>query len=585
LADANCLAGWQSAPFVRTEPVSRLLLVGCLAVLGCQGSIELPANPRTPGKIDPTPVVPVDLVAKACEQRALPTQPLRRLSAQQYHHTLGELFGPALAPALVTGSMFPATVITRGFTNDADANTVNTNQSNAIEDNAEKIAATILASPDSFLRALLPCTLGTPITDAQIDGCVDAFITRFGTAAYRRPITAAEAAIARGVYDAVRSSQSATSSWVSVVQFFVQSPALLYRVERGAGPSAASPQLIKLTDFEMASRLSYLFLNSAPDAALTAAATAGELSTPAEVTAQARRLMTSPRFLEVLAAFHRDWLHLYEAAAGKDTVLFPGYTPAVAASLQREPEELLRYVLEQGDGSLKTLLGSPSLPVNPTLAAFYGLTPGAGSAWTPMAIPNRKGLFTRASVMAALAKPNQTSPIHRGNFFRNSVLCEHELVLPANVDTSTPLKDASMALTARERLAPLTTRSDCAGCHRQINPIGLALENFDAAGQFRTTENGATIDASGSIDLGSGPKAYAGPDPLIDLLAASEKVQGCYSLHWFRAALGRFEVAEDKCSVATLEDLVLKSKGDLRELMVSLTVTDAFLFRRPVEQQ
>lgn len=552
-----------------------------LALAGCQGIIELPANPRPMTPVEP--VVPVDPVAKACEQRTLPTQPLRRLSAEQYQNTLAELFGPVGAP-LLTGSLFPATVITRGFANDADANTVNTNQSNAIEDNAEKIAAAILAGPDPFLRALLPCTLGTPVTDAQIDGCVDAFITRFGAAAYRRPISAAEAQVARGLYDGLRASQGAVKSWASVVQFFVQSPGLLYRVERGAGASADSPLLHRLTNYEMASRLSYLFLNSAPDAPLLTAAAAGQLATRAEIAAQARRLMGSPRFLGVLAAFHRDWLHLYEAAAGKDAALFPAYTPAVVASLQREPEELLRYVLEQGDGSLAALLGSPSLPVNPTLASFYGLTPGSGSAWAPVAIPNRKGLLTRASVLAALARPNQTSPIHRGNFFRSSVLCEPELVLPANVDTSTPLKDASMALTARERLAPLTTRSDCAGCHRQINPIGLALENFDAAGQFRSTENGAVIDASGAVDLGAGLKTYLGPDQLVELLAGSPRVQGCYALHWFRAALGRLEVSEDKCSVATLKDLVVKSKGDLRELMVSLTLTDAFLYRRPVEQ-
>jgi len=561
-----------------------LRLLAVLVLVGCQGKIDVPpGKPVVDPPVDPPIDVPVDPVTKACEQRVLPTQPLRRLSTQQYQNSLTALFGPTLSPALVNGSVFPTTVISKGFVNDADANTVNTAQSNAIEDNAERIATTILAAPEPYLRGLLPCMLATPIPDSQIDGCVDAFITKFGSAAYRRPVTTDEAAIAKGLYTGLRATQGATKAWATVVQFFVQSPAMLYRVERGAGPSSITGTSA-LTGYEMASRLSYLFLNSSPDEELLAKAAAGELSTAAQVTAQARRLMAGPKFVEVMSAFHRDWLHLYEAAAGKDATLFPGYTPAVEASLLREPEELLKYVLNEGDGSLKALLGSPSLPVDPVLAGFYGLPAGAGTGWTAREIPNRRGLLTRASVMAALAKPNQTSPIHRGNFFRNSVLCEHELVLPANVDTSGPLKDTSMAKTARERLAPLTTRSDCAGCHRQINPIGLALENFDAAGQFRATENDSTIDPSGSIDLGQGLKPYLGADALIELLADSQKAQGCYALHWFRASMGRFEAAEDACSVATLKDLVVKSKGDLRELMVSLTTTDAFLYRRSLEQ-
>ena len=558
------------------------LRVVALAVLalGCSARIELPvAN----GPIDPfvnQNAPPDDPVALACQQRAVPVQPLRRLSRDQYLNTLTELFGPTLGAQLNAGSTFPATVITAGFANDAEANIVNTQQSNDIEDNAERLAGVILAAPDGYLRGLMPCTLPATITDASVDGCIDQFIATFGANAYRRPITAEETAIVRGLYDAVRSTQSATNAWASVVQFFVQSPALLYRVERGAAPSETHPDLLTLTDHEMATRLSYLFLDGMPDATLRAAAAAGELRTKEQVEAQARRLLQSPAFLTVLTAFHRDWLHLYEAAAGKDPNLFPFYTPAVQASLAREPEEILRYVLTSQNGSISALLGSDTLPADPVLGGYYGFPGGAG--WRPITTPNRRGLLTRASVMGALAKPTQTSPIHRGNFFRTSVLCEPTLNLPPNVDTTSPLAAAAGSATARERLAPLVQRADCSACHAKINPIGLSLENFDAAGQWRETENGAAIDASGSVDFGRGAESYAGPAELIGKLAASDKVLDCYSTQWFRAGLGRFEAAEDQCSVVTLKDLVKKSGGDLRELLVSLTQTDAFLYRRPV---
>jgi hypothetical protein len=219
--------------------------------------------------------------------------------------------------------------------------------------------------------------------------------------------------------------------------------------------------------------------------------------------------------------------------------------------------------------------------VNAPLAAHYGVAaPGAtDTTWVPVTVPNRRGLLTQASFMAALAHPNRTSPIHRGAFFRQSVLCEVLPALPANVDTATPLEATASQPTARDRLAPLLTRGDCAVCHVNINPTGLALENYDAVGAWREQENGAVIDASGSLDLGRGPQAFAGPGELVDLVAGSDQARDCYALQWFRAALGRLEMPEDECSLRYLQDQLAKSGGDLRALLLALVETDAFLYR------
>ena len=183
----------------------------------------------------------------------------------------------------------------------------------------ERIARTIIASPEPWLRALVPCTLGSPIADAEIDACIDQFVTTFGSRAYRRPIDAAEAALARRVFTEVRATQTATQAWASVVQFFVQAPALLYRVERGTQTAPpGKPALVTLTPHELASRLSFLLTDSGPDEELRRAADAGELASVEQVEAQARRLMSSPRFYEVLAAFHEPrW---EEKAGTKHTV-------------------------------------------------------------------------------------------------------------------------------------------------------------------------------------------------------------------------------------------------------------------------
>jgi Protein of unknown function (DUF1592)/Protein of unknown function (DUF1588)/Protein of unknown function (DUF1595)/Protein of unknown function (DUF1585)/Protein of unknown function (DUF1587) len=573
-----------------------------LALASCTGSIQggatspgnggggNPGGAGAPGRVTGAagdPAAAADLEVKAaCAQRVLPTQPLRRLSDEQYRNVITDLFGASLAAPLLAGSLFPPTVIKGGFAADANANVVNTAQSNAVEDEAERIATTILASPDKYLRALLPCTLPATVTDAAIDTCVNAFIAKFGQRAYRRPLTTSETALARRVYDLIRPTQGAVAGWVSVVQYFMQAPALLYRVERGAGPSPDVPGLLRLTDHEMATRLSFLFLNGAPDSALLDAAAAGALATSAQVSAQARRLMQEPRFLAAMGAFHRDWLRLYELAEmTKDTAIFPDFTPAVEASLLEENTRLGQAVLADPAASIASLLVAKEVPVNATLAAYYGVTaPGAtDTAWVSAAVPHRSGLLTSGALMAALSKVNRSNPIHRGAFIRTGIMCDTLPGLPANVDTAGPLQDTAGLPTARQRLAPLTTRADCKACHLQINPSGLALENYDGAGKWRDQEGGTTIDASGALDVGKGPVTFSTPAEFLSLLAGSDKVRDCYGLQWLRAALGRLEAPEDACSIATLKSAVVKSGGDLRALLVALTQTDAFLYRRTVE--
>jgi hypothetical protein len=575
--------------FVATLSVAPWLLASCQGHINAPPGTEdvLVGSASADGVTSTTPASLAQAVKTACATRILPTQPLLRVSDEQYRNVIVDLFGASLASPLVTGSLFPPTVIKSGFVGDADANVVNSDQSDSISANAERIATTILATPDPYLRALLPCTLPATYADKDIDACADQFIATFGQRAYRRPLTTNETALARRVYDQVRPTQSATAAWASVVQFFVQAPALLYRVERGAGAVPGAPGLIKLTGPEMATRLSFLFLGSGPDATLQQAATAGQLSTPAQVAAQARRLLQDPRFVGVMGAFHRDWLHLYELAAmTKDPTVYPDYTPTVEASQLDENTELGRTALGNATATIKDLLLADEVPVDATLATFYGASAAGATmtAWVPAPVPHRSGLLTSGSVMAALSKVNRSNLIHRGAIIRTAVMCDYLPGLPANIDTATPLEDTASLPTARQRYAPLTTNPQCMPCHLQMNPIGFGFENYDGIGKWRDQENGTTIDASGSLDVGTGPQSFSGPADLVALLAGSDKVRDCYSLQWLRSALGRLEAPEDACSLATLNSLVVSTNGDLREMLVALTQTDAFLYRQPVQQ-
>jgi hypothetical protein len=527
---------------------------------------------------------PIDVTTLAeCAQRSLPAQPLRRLSSTQYHNTLRDLFGAQLADAVLQDSLFPETRITAGFSGDAEANLVNTQESNAIEDNAERIAELIIAAPEPYLSLFAPCTVSAASADTEIDGCVDSFIADFGRRAYRRALTASETALARRVYDEVRVAEPALTAWASVVQYFVQAPALLYRVERGAG-AAPIAGLLQLTSDEMATRLSYLLTNSMPDAELMRAADANELSQLDAILAQVDRLLAADSFLPVATDFHREWLKVYEVPTAKDSVLFPAYTPEVHASLELEQQEFLRHVLASPQPTLQAVLSSPTYMVNAPLAAFYGATAAGATAdtWVPVSLSDRRGLLTSASLMATLALETRTHPIHRGGFFRTQVLCQTLPALPGNIDTQGPLLDTSMEPTARGRLSPLTTRGDCSPCHMQINPLGLAFENYNAVGQYRSQENGVTIDASSTLVLDGTERSFGGPTDLVEALAQSEQVRDCYSLQWYRAANGRPDLPEDACGVATVRQVAEQTQGDIRQILRAVVQTDAFLYRPEV---
>ncbi|HVJ21232.1 MAG TPA: DUF1592 domain-containing protein, partial [Polyangiaceae bacterium] len=318
------------------------IFLGLVVSLGCasepDGSSSAGSDPSSPPPDQqPQPGDPQG----SCEPRQLPLQPLRRLSGVQYHNTLRDLFGAELATPLLEGSLFPVTELEHGFEGDAEANVVNTAESNAIEDNAERIAALILENADPYLRTLMPCALPETIDDAAIDGCVDDFIDGFGARAYRRPISEGERSVLRGLYDGLRPDQGARVAWAAMLQLIVQSPALLYRVERGT--EEVAPGMLRLGGHELATRLSYFLTGSMPDAELAAAVDAGELASVEQVVAHAERLLASPGFDSVQARFHSDWLHLYELErAARDPALFPSFSAELRDSLLAEPAELAR---------------------------------------------------------------------------------------------------------------------------------------------------------------------------------------------------------------------------------------------------
>lgn len=535
---------------------------GTSAADGATGEAD---DGATAGDSDDGPGEPAMLT---CEE--IGAQPLRRVSQAQYLRIVGELLPDALGEQAVAMSTFPPTVIDTGFSTFATANTVSSAESIAIEDNAELLAQLFFDGRAEYVPALMPCVSAGYMPE-EIDGCIEGFVDDFGARAFRRPLTDGERAIMLELYQGIAADDGPEAGLTAVLQWVLQAPPLLYAVERGT-PTDGS--YAALDSWELATRLSLFLRSSAPDDELMAAAADGRLVTRADVEREARRLVSAPEAVEAIGRFHREWMGAYALDAGVRT--HDLWSTDTQSAMLEEVDRFTAWFLAETDGSFATLMTASTFPVDDRLAEIYGLAAGTAGGEP---ITHRSGLLTLASVMASQAHENRTSLIERGAFVRNHVLCSPTPPFPGDIDPEETLGDYSDLPTARERYAPLMEVAECAGCHTHINPFGFALEVYDWAGAYRSTEGGAPIDTSFDLVFGSIEGQFANAPELLAAIGASEEAQSCYATHAFRYALGRMDTPADDCSLEEIQAAFIASGGDVRELMVAITTSDAFMFR------
>jgi hypothetical protein len=527
-----------------------------------------------------TPPMPVDPMnpdaAKACTPSIAPA-PLRRLSYAEYQATTADLLG-ALKPAAVTLSRDPAE---RGFEN--RANLLNPSPMLVEQWGDGAIAAglaasTAMAGPTS----LVPCA---PKTAADEAACGAAFVKQFGARAFRRPLTAEELADYTAFFEGERASSDFAGAVQLTTEVFLQAPQFLYRIELG-DPATAAPDRIKLTSYEIATRLSYLVTGSAPDATLaTAAAAATGLDDAAAREAQARRLLADPRAGDMMVEFHRQWLDLDRLAQEpKDPKTYPKYDAALEGAIREESDRFVRKVLWQGPGTLAAFLTSTDTEVNAPLAALYGVAaPASGWAAATLDPTQRAGFLTRANFLASRAHQLEGSPPLRSVFIRDRLLCLPPLMPPADANLSEPAATpGATAQTNRQLFAARIAPATCKGCHTIINPMGYGLENYDAVGAYRTTDNGLPVDATGSINGTDVDGPFTGGVELSKKLAASKTVAACAASNWYAYAVGRDLGAADACRLGKLNLALSDSGGDVRELLVAIATSPELIYRDPV---
>ncbi len=490
--------------------------------------------------------------------------PLRRLTRTEYNATVAHLLDDTTRPA----DAFPPEARALGFFGVADGQTVSTVLAEGYQQAAKDLAAAATAD--------LPGLLGCDPADVA---CVEDFVRTFGSAAYRRPLADDELARLVPVFEWGRDNQTVRDGVEMVLEVLLQSPDFLYRPEFGEGePESGS---VRLSDYEMASRLSYLFIGSMPDEELLRAADAGELSTATDVLAHARRLIDSGAARASFHTFHRQWLDLESVShIERDAAVYPGYDEHVPELFVEETLAFVDHVLFTDDASLETLLTAPYTMANAELAAFYGLSGPTGPDFEKVTTPDRGGLLTQGSLLAHHAQPLQTSPVHRGKFVREALLCQFPPPPPDDLIIVPPELDPG--LTTRERFNEHSSNPGCSQCHQLMDPIGLGFEHFDSVGRYRETENELPIDATGELFATDVDGEFDGAIELGRLLAQSEQVASCMTRQWVRYAHGRSESSEDACTLVQLGDSFAATGHDIVELTLALTQTDAFLYRKEV---
>ncbi len=489
--------------------------------------------------------------------------PTRRITRQQYNNIVADLLGDTTAPADALGPDARAF----GYESNGEGELI----ALLSAEQYERVAQSVAARAVTDLPGLVGCTLAG---GAEGD-CIDGFIRSFGRRAFRRPVRESERVRLRDFYSAQRLDHDATESTRLLLQAILLSPQFLYRVEPEPGAY--------VDDFTMASRLSFLLWNTAPDDALLDAAQSGSLSSAEGVAEHARLMLDDPRAEAMVTEFHRQWLLLdWVHTAAKDTTIFPEYSLAIQDRLVAETQTFVADAILHGDGTLGALLASHHTFLDAELAQYYGLLPPDAPPGTmvkvPLAPDRSAGLLTQGAFLAAHATSTTTSPVRRGKFVRERILCGEVPAPPPGVDVTPP--EPTPGTTTRQRYAEHSVDPVCASCHDMMDPIGLGFEHYDAIGRWRDTENGLTIDASVEligVDAES-DGSYTGLAELAEGLANSPTTRACVARQWFRFAYGRDDYAEHH--VETVEELTAAfeaSGGDVRELIVELTQRDMFL--------
>ncbi|HEX7080174.1 MAG TPA: DUF1592 domain-containing protein [Gammaproteobacteria bacterium] len=377
-----------------------------------------------------------------------------------------------------------------------------------------------------------------PASEADELPCAEKILSTLARRAYRRPATEEDIGLLLRFFESGRARGDFDAGIQNALRVMLANPAFLYRSEPdpdGVAPGSVYP----VDDLALASRLSFFLWSSLPDEELLGLAERHELSDPAVYEAQVRRMLADPRSHALVENFAGQWLFLRNLRSARPGVEeFPNFDENLRRSMRRETELFFESIIRE-DRNVMDLLTADYTFVNERLARHYGIPGIYGSHFRRIHVPNdaRRGLLGQGSILTITSYPNRTSPVLRGKWIMVNVLGTPPPAPPPNVPALDENEPGGVARSVRQRLQDHRENPVCASCHDILDPLGLALENFDAVGRWRTVEPGGEIDASGRLADGT---LVNGPSELREALSAEpEQFVGVLVEKLLTYALGR----------------------------------------------
>jgi hypothetical protein len=419
---------------------------------------------------------------------------------------------------------------------------------------------------------------GVTASTAADTACARQIISTFARRAFRRAPVNGDIESLLGFYQQERDRTGNFEAGIEMaLRRILADPEFIFRFE--PTPARVAPNTpYRISDTELASRLSFFLWSTIPDDELLQLGIEGKLHEPAVLERQTRRMLADPKARALVTSFANQWLYLRELKnANPDVTIFPDFDDNLRQGFQRETEMLFESVLRD-DRSVLDLLDADYTFVNERLAKHYGIPNVYGPDFRRVPVPNdaRRGLLGHGSLQLVTSNANRTSPVIRGKWILENLLGSQAPVPPPDVP---PLeeKPTAAARSVRERIEQHRSNPACAGCHKIMDPIGLALENFDAIGRWRTTDEGVTIDASGQLVDGT---VVDGPASLRKaLLARSDVFVAAMTEKLLMYGTGRETKYFDMPTVRTVMRDAAENRYRFSDLVLGIVKSDPFQMR------
>jgi hypothetical protein len=516
--------------------------------------------------------------------KAATVETLVRLTSTEYQHSIQDIFGPSIS---VPGNSVDPGVRDRGLLAIGTRKlTLTASELDRYETLAQQISAQVI---DARHRTSLIACKPKSETAAD-DACVTQFVNTVGPLLFRRQLTQEETlTYVKAANSATQTLHNFYAGVGAALEKMLVSPDFLFRVE-DSDPDPSDAAKLRLDAYSKATRLSFFLWDTTPDTELLAAAKSGKLATPDGLRQQVDRLLASPKLEDGVRAFFSDMLAFDEFGTLLiDSKLFPRFTKNVEDDAREQTLKTIADHLLNKSADYRDLFTTRDTFLTPALAAVYNVPLprsqelGGAIPWTAHHFADNDphvGILTHISFLSLHSHPGSSSPTLRGKALRENFLCQPIPPPPPNVDFSI-LQQTDKYKTVRDRLTAHRSNAVCAGCHRQMDPIGLAFENFDASGMYRTAENGAPIDASGDFN---GTNFKTIPE-LAGLIKAAPATTTCVITRAFSYGTERVPTAAERTWIGDQTTDLMKSGVKWRELMRRITLNPDFYTMPSVELQ